>query len=61
MAEQELSEAQRQQIFLTLVYAQDSGMTVAESRRAVAKQAGVTEDEVRRIESEGLEKQWPPL
>jgi hypothetical protein len=43
------------------VEAQDGGASVAESRRQVAQQFGVSEQEVRRIEREGLDKGWPPL
>ncbi len=56
-----LTEAQRQEIFLALVQAQDAGMTVPRSRKAVAERFSVTVPQVRRIEHEGLEAGWPPL
>ena len=52
---------QRKVIFLALVETQDKGVKVAESRKVVAEQFGVSEEKVRKIEQEGLEKEWPPL
>jgi hypothetical protein len=60
-AEKALSQAERMEVFLALVQAQDRAMTVAQSREAVAKQFGVSERLVRRIEREGLDGGWPPL
>lgn len=56
-----LSEARRKEIFLALVEAQDRAMSVAASRKLIAEQFGVSENEVREIERDGLEGQWPPL
>ena len=56
-----LPEALRKEIFLALVDAQDHEMTVAQSRKAVAERFGVTENQVRQIEREGLDRGWPPL
>jgi hypothetical protein len=56
-----LTVEERMQIFLTLVEAQDGGMTVPRSRTAVAEQYSLSEQQVRRIEQEGLDGQWPPL
>ena len=56
-----LSENRRQEIFLALVDAQDHEMSVSQSRKLVAEQFGVTENDVRYIEREGLERKWPPL
>lgn len=61
MAEARLTEPQRKEVFLALVEAQDNAMTVAASRRAVAKQFRVSERQIKRIEQEGLDNQWPPL
>jgi hypothetical protein len=52
---------ERKQIFLALVEAQDGGMAVAKSREAVAEQFRLNERQVRRIEQEGLDGEWPPL
>ena len=51
----------RQTIFRSLIEAQDAGQSVAESRKAMAAQYGVSEDVVKEIEREGIEEQWPPL
>lgn len=57
----EISIEQRQVIFKALVEAQDSGQSVAASRTTVAKLFTVTEEQVKQIEREGSEHQWPPL
>jgi DNA-directed RNA polymerase sigma subunit (sigma70/sigma32) len=56
-----LSEDQRKELFLALVQAQDSDMSVPQSRKMIAKEFGVSEQRVKQIEQEGLEGQWPPL
>ena len=56
-----LSEAYRKEIFEALVDAQDHEMTVAQSLKLVAERFGVTEGQVRQIEREGLDNNWPPL
>jgi hypothetical protein len=61
MADRALSQAERMEVFLALVEAQDRDMTVAQSRKAVAERFGIEEEQVRRIEREGLEGNWPPL
>jgi hypothetical protein len=48
-------------IFLALVDAQDRAMSVLQSRSVVAKQFHVSDRQVRRIEREGLDNEWPPL
>ncbi len=54
-------EERRRAIFKTLVETQDSGLSPPKSRAEVAKQFEITENQVRRVEQEGLEKEWPPL
>jgi hypothetical protein len=56
-----LSEDNRKEIFLALVDAQDHKMDVAQSRRLVGQRFGISEGQVRQIEREGLQRQWPPL
>jgi len=56
-----LSQQERMEIFLALVEAQDSDMTIPKSRQAVAKRFGIDERQVRQIEREGLDGNWPPL
>ena len=59
--EERLPEDRRKEIFLALVEAQDHEVGVAQSRRLVAERFGVSESQVRQIEREGLDRQWPPL
>ncbi len=56
-----LSEPRRKEIFQALVEAQDSEMGVAQSRKLIAERFGVNESQVREIEREGIDQQWPPL
>jgi hypothetical protein len=56
-----LAEDLRKEIFLALVDAQDHELGVAQSRNLVAERFGVSESQVRQIEREGLDRQWPPL
>jgi hypothetical protein len=51
----------RREVFAALVAAQDRGMAVGPSREYVAKLFGLTPEEVREVEREGLDQQWPPL
>ena len=56
-----LSEERRQEIFYALVAAQDQAMEVSQSRQHVAQRYGVAEGDVKEIEREGLDNNWPPL
>jgi len=58
MHEQVHSEAERKDIFLALVDAQDRAMTVPQSRRAVAERFGLSEGQVRQVERLGLDRGW---
>jgi hypothetical protein len=60
-SDEPLSEPRRQEIFRALVDAQDQAMTVSQSRQVVAERFGVSESQIRQIEREGLDRQWPPL
>ena len=60
-AEESLTEPRRKEIFLALVDAQDHEMTVAQSRKLIAERFGLAEGQVRDIEREGIDNQWPPL
>jgi hypothetical protein len=59
--EEILPEPRRMEIFLALVETQDQDVGVARSRQLVATRFGVSEDQIRRIEQEGLDREWPPL
>jgi predicted Zn-dependent protease with MMP-like domain len=56
-----LSEALRKEIFAALVEAQDQEMRVAESRHEIARRYGISEDDLREIERQGLDNDWPPF
>jgi RNA recognition motif-containing protein len=51
----------RREVFRALVEAQDGKATVTESRRAVARTFGLSDNVIRAIEEEGLTNGWPPL
>ena len=57
----DLSEERRKEIFRALVEAQDEGLAVPQSRLAISERFGLTETQVRHIEREGIENEWPPL
>jgi hypothetical protein len=62
MRAKRLTTQQRQEIFHTLVATQDLGiMTVSQSVQHVIKQFEITEAQLRQIEDEGIDKEWPPL
>jgi len=55
------AEDRRREVFRALVEAQDQGAGVARSRTLVAERFGLSEKQVRDIEQEGLQAEWPPL
>ena len=57
----QLTEARRRAIFASLVEVQDAGVAVRDSRAMVAGKYGVPIEEVREVEREGLDEEWPPL
>ena len=59
--DQQLTEDRRKEIFFALVDAQDHEIDVANSRTLMVQRFGVSENQVRQIEREGIENQWPPL
>jgi hypothetical protein len=56
-----LPTAERQAIFLALVEAQDGKMGVVQSRKEIAERFGISDRQLKRIEEEGIEGEWPPL
>jgi hypothetical protein len=56
-----LPEERRKEIFAALVDAQDQRMNVAASRKLIAERFGASEAQIREIEGEGVEREWPPL
>ena len=62
MRTKRLTLQQRQEVFHALVTMQDLGlMSVGESRQHIEKQFEITDAQLRQIEEEGLEHEWPPL
>jgi len=56
-----LTKDRRKEVFLALVEAQDRALGTELARRLVASRFNVSEAQVRQIEDEGLEHDWPPL
>ena len=62
MRAKRLTTQQRQEIFHALVATQDAGlMTVGQSLQHIQKQYDITEDQLKQIQEEGIDKEWPPL
>ena len=62
MPAKRLTVQERKDIFHALVTAQEGGgVTVAESRQQMTKQFDITDAQLRQIEDEGIDKEWPPL
>ena len=61
MATKRLTLQQRQEIFEDLVRTQDAGLPVARSRQMVSEKHDISEQQLRAIEDEGLDNEWPPL
>jgi hypothetical protein len=56
-----LEEQNRREIFLALVQLQDSGFAAELSRTEIAVRFSIEVSEVKKIEREGIENEWPPL
>jgi hypothetical protein len=61
MPTKRLTVQQRRDIFRELVVTQDLGKPVRESYQLVSGKHEISEAQLRQIEQEGLEKEWPPL
>ena len=61
MASKPLSMQRKQEIFLSLVETQDEVHNVRKSYEVVTERFDISEDELKAIEAEGLDKEWPPL
>jgi len=61
MADRKLSQDRRMEVFKALVEAQDGEMGVAQSRKEVAQRFGISDRQLRQIEQEGVDGDWPPL
>jgi hypothetical protein len=60
-AENHLPESRRKESFPALVDAQDRAVCVLQSRHEVGNRFHVSVGQIRQIEREGLDNQWPPL
>jgi hypothetical protein len=56
-----LTLQQKQEIFHVLVTTQDVVTNVPKSRQLVTERFDITEKQLREIEDEGIDKEWPPL
>ena len=62
MRSKRLTVGQKKEIFNALVVMQDQGdVSVADSKKRIMEQFHVTENQLRQIQEEGIEKEWPPL
>ena len=61
MPTKRLTLQQRRDIFRDLVATQDLGMAVRRSYQIVTEKYDITDVQLRQIEDEGLDKEWPPL
>ncbi|MFO0808077.1 MAG: hypothetical protein U0746_05600 [Gemmataceae bacterium] len=62
MRAKRLTLQQRREIFSSLVAAQDQGtMSVSDSRKHIIDSFKISDVQLRQIEEEGLDKEWPPL
>jgi len=61
VADKKLSQSERKAVFLALVQAQDGGLDAAKSREDVAGRFSLSQEQVKRIEKEGIDAEWPPL
>src|SRR4051812_11057350 len=62
MRSKRLTVGQKKEIFRSLVETQDQGqMSVADSMKHVCQLFQITEHQLRQIQEEGINKEWPPL
>jgi hypothetical protein len=62
MRSKRLTVGQKKEIFNALVEIQDRGeMSVTDSKKRIMEQFHVTENQLKQIQDEGIEKEWPPL
>ena len=61
MASKPLTVQERKAIFRALVTAQDESHNVRDSYAKVSEHYEISEEQLRLIEDEGVENEWPPL
>jgi len=57
----DIPEERRREVFAAVVEEQDREASVLQSRAQVSRRFGITITQVREIESEGIDNEWPPL
>ncbi len=61
MPSKRLTMDQRKEIFHALVATQDSERNVRKSYEVITEKFAITAAQLRQIEDEGVDKEWPPL
>lgn len=61
MAVKRLTTQQRKEIFQALVESQDARHTVRQSYEEITGRFDLSDEQLRQIEDEGVENEWPPL
>jgi hypothetical protein len=62
MSAKRLTIKQRKEIFLALVQLQDEKrMSITDSIRQISQLHAISEDQLRSLMEEGIDKEWPPL
>ncbi len=61
MRTKRLDTQKKQEIFHDLVLTQDMVADVPRSRQIVTEKFEISEEQLRSIEEEGIEHEWPPL
>lgn len=61
MRTKRLTTPQKQEIFQDLVLTQDMVSDVPRSRQVITEKYEISEEQLKLIEEEGLENEWPPL
>lgn len=56
-----LTVDERREIFHDLVTTQDEMRNVAQSRKVIIQKYGISDAQLRKIEEEGINREWPPL
>ena len=61
MTPKRLTTQQRQEIFHALVTTQDVVLNVRKSYEVITERFEISDTQLRQIEDEGIDNEWPPL
>jgi FlaA1/EpsC-like NDP-sugar epimerase len=61
LAAKRLTVDERREIFHDLVTTQDEVRNVPQSRKIITQKYGISDAQLRKIEEEGINREWPPL